>query len=542
MPAQRPARLPRRGAHALDAFLTSHQPRAFLDELRLRLLGADGMAWREATSCETIGTQRPSRVWRRCQDRFDACAPVACGLLAFQRGRPNLTQLASPIGWRAGACASRKLSVSLRHVVGEPGNWSAASRGACVQRCLSVENCRHVTHSQASGRCSLFAACRKLTVGQQARGRQTLLVRDELEGERSRLAYDSTDGEACDARSRMPVWAASDRRYEDCMGPLTARREDGSGATTCEPSLVGLRGDCRGGSCSPFSATALVVFVSHPERVPILHAYAKWFASLTFMVTGSAACAACKEALERLRPASAGAHTDATESGSSCTCVDDFDNTRPYGVGANYSGVGNVHISFARVMLRVASARPGLAGIVYMHADFVLNVRRFAGAPLADIWTARAGLSGRYRDPCCYPLDNPIFRRSPFMGRMGRSNTEWPWFGGAHRACHRAARLIGATHCCFGWSDFVYMPLRLLDTFTALLQRMGELFHEAAVPTAINRLAKSHGATWRLLPRCEGSATAGQLLASQLHKQLDCGHRLNLGDASHAAALRRLLD
>ena len=352
------------------------------------------MAWREATSCETISTQRPSRVWRRCQDRFDACAPVACGLLAFQRGRPNLTQLASPIGWSAGACASRKLSVSLRHLVGEPGNWSAASRSACVQRCLSVENCRHVTHSQASGRCSLFAACRKLIAGQQARDRQTLLVRDELEGERSRLAYDSTDGEACDARSRMPVWAASDRRYEDCMGPLTARREDGSGATTCEPSLVGLRGDCRGGSCSPFSATALVVFVSHPERVPILHAYARWFASLTFMVTGSAACAVCKDALERLRPASAGAHTDATESGSSCTCVDDFDNTRPYGVGANYSGVGNVHISFARVMLQVASARPGLAGIVYMHADFVLNVRRFAGAPLADIWTARAGHLG----------------------------------------------------------------------------------------------------------------------------------------------------
>ena len=42
MPAQRPARLPRRGAHALDAFLTSHQPCTFLDELRLRLLGADG--------------------------------------------------------------------------------------------------------------------------------------------------------------------------------------------------------------------------------------------------------------------------------------------------------------------------------------------------------------------------------------------------------------------------------------------------------------------------------------------------------------------
>jgi hypothetical protein len=89
----------------------------------------------------------------------------------------------------------------------------------------------------------------------------------------------------------------------------------------------------------------------------------------------------------------------------------------------------------------------------------------------------------------------------------------------------------------------VHVPSHVLDQFATLLRSppFRTLFHEVAVPTAINMIAQRGGAQWRLLPRCQGGAMTPRLNRVQLSTIQYCAHRLDLREERQQAALRQLL-
>ena len=219
-------------------------------------------------------------------------------------------------------------------------------------------------------------------------------------------------------------------------------------------------------------------------------------------------------------------------------------------------GLGNLHSAFARVMLRAlrAGGRDGapLAGCAWMHMDFALAPSRFTarafGPFLGDFWTARGGLFPMFRDPCCFSTAAPHARaRRPSGCAMRGSNYPgtWGWYADARQRCLAAAATLGAADCCYGWSDFLYVPARALPALAALLggTELRGVFHEVAVPTAVNLLVRRGGhGRWRLLPRCQGSAMTPRLNRPQLGQIRYCAHRMDLKDARYREALRQLLD
>ena len=63
------------------------------------------------------------------------------------------------------------------------------------------------------------------------------------------------------------------------------------------------------------------------------------------------------------------------------------------------------------------------AGVLFMHFDMLLNVRRFHAAPFDAAWTLRAGLVTAFRDPCCLPLRSAALERDG-QGRGRRALCE----------------------------------------------------------------------------------------------------------------------
>ena len=307
------------------------------------------------------------------------------------------------------------------------------------------------------------------------------------------------------AAELMPLWRTVDDSVgtgaHACMGHVLS---DG-----CDPRVrtdgVATPGTSTTRLSSAFERVALVVAVrSKNDLVLVLH-YAAWFAGITLLVGDANVCVAC-----RTHVVAAGNATATAAAGHyvECACL----LHEPDG--------------YARAMaITLRKHAPGdLVGVMYLHAEFGLNPRRFgdAGVPLNDIWIARGGLaSTRYQDPCCYPANST-------------------------KRCAVAAKALGLDECCVGWSDMIYMPFAAISAFVRLtsLPQIRTIAHETAIPTVINALVRNAGAgkgavstshtghhpAWRLLPRCQGSRTTRRLEMQQLWAVHDghCGHRYDL--------------
>lgn len=145
-----------------------------------------------------------------------------------------------------------------------------------------------------------------------------------------------------------------------------------------------------------------------------------------------------------------------------------------------------------------------------------------------------------FRDPCCFSVASAgecSMRSTPYPGMFG-------WYSDSRQRCLAAASSLGASDCCYGWSDFVYAPAQALPEFSRLLSEPAFLavFHEVAVPTVINMIVRRSAARWRLLPRCQGSSMAARVNGVQLAQIRHCAHRLDLKDERHRTALRSLLE
>jgi len=211
----------------------------------------------------------------------------------------------------------------------------------------------------------------------------------------------------------------------------------------------------------------------------------------------------------------------------------------------NASRLGYLHHVYSTIMLRVAGPpHPArVQGVAYVHADFLLVPRHLAHAPpLGDVWSARSGLYPSYTDPCCFRLkSNGAFSR---LAGPGGWSANW-------RQCTQATaqlntNLSGALfdECCYGWSDMIYVPSSALAEFARLSTAMRHIFHEVAVPTALNFLVhRGLVPSWRLMPRCQGSSVTVRLEMQQLWAMADgyCGHRIDLSGPYQRSQLRHLL-
>ena len=113
-------------------------------------------------------------------------------------------------------------------------------------------------------------------------------------------------------------------------------------------------------TCSAFSSTSLVLTISYPVRVPMLLAYADWFASVLFFLTatGSGQCDECRE-------------RTAAQERAACHCV--------RGWNASFSGLRSAHYGPAMAHAVALAGQGRSVGVLLCHFDFFLNVRIFHG-------------------------------------------------------------------------------------------------------------------------------------------------------------------
>ena len=164
----------------------------------------------------------------------------------------------------------------------------------------------------------------------------------------------------------------------------------------------------------------------------------------------------------------------------------------------------------------------GRRHLLFVHGDMWLNMRALLrSAWLYDarhIVTANQGVAGMLqapqgnensvvnapeatiREPVCLPIAelltcSPISvtgcgLRNITCTRLRCSGTVWNWFFDSHLACARAARLHNVSECCVAWSDVLFLPRHVHGAFRTMAKAFWEVFHEVAIPTILNAIAR----------------------------------------------------
>ena len=176
------------------------------------------------------------------------------------------------------------------------------------------------------------------------------------------------------------------------------------------------------------------------------------------------------------------------------------------------------------------------------HFDFFLNVRIFHGAAFELPWFPRRGQvifsGGDLPVPRCFPVRN---------ASLFDADKSWFWFEEAKAGCRACVERLGATECCYGWADILYVPRPMLTAFGSLLAAFPDVHHEVAVPTALRILATRRNITPRTLA-CNGG-TIGRMhnerfapfVGSPRRFNGFCAHRVNLSNPSHQEVVTRFL-
>ena len=173
----------------------------------------------------------------------------------------------------------------------------------------------------------------------------------------------------------------------------------------------------------------------------------------------------------------------------------------------------------------IASFTDGSSDLLYMHSDFWVNVRGLlrggwlgANSVLPDASTSDWPRTRARGLPPMAPQDClPLEAMAQCTGRNGNitcgGNRTWAWWSGSHHLCHQAALSVGASHCCYGWSDMLYLPAAAHTAYKAMAEgAFANVFHEVAIPTIMRRLhqgASEWGprVTWRRVSSSRGLAS-----------------------------------
>ena len=145
-----------------------------------------------------------------------------------------------------------------------------------------------------------------------------------------------------------------------------------------------------GGECSAYANISLALSLSYVERLPLLLNYARWFASVTFLVAGSrGSCEACHEQLRQAR-ANESAWLVAPTSCFCATMANATSETQPERGNVSAEFVVSTNVAVHQDALRVARAmRHALhaapprrrVGVLFLHMDMWFNVRALLPAP-----------------------------------------------------------------------------------------------------------------------------------------------------------------
>ena len=266
---------------------------------------------------------------------------------------------------------------------------------------------------------------------------------------------------------------------------------------------------CLSGACP--TSPILPSLTIQAERVPLLLHYARWFASVTFLVSSSrGSCEACHEQLRQAR---------ANESAwlvapTSCFCAAMANVTTETqlergNVSAEFVVSANVAVHqdalrVARAMRHALHAAPPRrrAGALFLHMDMWFNVRAPLPAPADALWSPVRGMNAPCSQaPSCHDVTAPEWRDDRSAAPDG-----CPWYHEARQNCRRAVLALGGSTCCMGWSDLVYVPAAQLERFVEVNRalRAHQVHHEAAAVTALAVVSREARVPWQTFP-CLGS-------------------------------------
>ena len=149
---------------------------------------------------------------------------------------------------------------------------------------------------------------------------------------------------------------------------------------------------------------------------------------------------------------------------------------------------------------------------------------------LGAVWTRNAGTAPvAGASPGSFYWRNRTRTTYRCPDATGKLDSPWDWWMDAHLRCRTAALSRGVAECCYGWSDFVYLPRRAHAAFTELAAAFRAVFHEVALPTILNELRnRSGGVKWDTSSlRCAGGCCVN-LPWNRETLNAPCGHKVLL--------------
>ena len=331
---------------------------------------------------------------------------------------------------------------------------------------------------------------------------------------------------------------------------------------------------------------ALLISVSNSQRIPLLMEYRAHFAAVGFLLSPSAqsneshasVCATC----HRWRQAP----NDGSNANVFCLCDDNYVAQSPHS-----------HVIVAQQMENLVASSPHpVAGCAVAHMDMWVNIRSnfWHRPPLHAMWSLAGGLMSKWKwkTPICirtsarhwgdptipgllqfitpshvtrgaaHPTWDAKTQTHNLFSLMLEKHVRLPPFTCAHQiqipelrlpesgvggAPARVIEAQNATSCCWGWTDFFYVPRFALSAFAALVVGpLREVFHEVAIPTAMNVLNTTADVPWETDLRCHGDCCHKRWAIINGDwpdaKRSLCGHRIDFTKATHREFLRQSID
>ena len=222
--------------------------------------------------------------------------------------------------------------------------------------------------------------------------------------------------------------------------------------------------------------------------------------------------------------------------------------------GAGCSCVA-AHAEPSHMHLNIAAAATGERDMLYAHADMLVNISALLSSLTGRASTASPldGLMmrgvGRIPSKCI-----PIAQMTSCRGSGDYNYTcdghRWWWWSRSDKACRMAGALLGLDACCYGWSDFVFLPARSQATFRRLAtggrshaihgvdegldadfkrDDLRAVMHEVAIPTILHhmRLQRWGGVPWQRV-RCAGACCDKVRATEMTGGPLLCAHKVPL--------------
>ena len=214
---------------------------------------------------------------------------------------------------------------------------------------------------------------------------------------------------------------------------------------------------------------------------------------------------------------------------SKCTCV------------ANLAAHDRQHTTLYKLAT-------GEADLLFVHMDMYVNMRLLESLPWFANGTASATPASGIpwdmnRDvnftshktvcidaamvPHCVPVNVTCgYGAGHSCCMMDCGGVIWQWWSNSLHYCHVGAKEGGFRQCCFGWSDFVFVPRQKHTLLRRILTHLWGAMHDVSIPTALNALKQVHGLPWKNVD-CFGSCCTAVPFNATTRRGL-CAHKISL--------------